>query len=60
LRVVIGERGLKEGKLEIKWRWAQQAEMIALEGAAETVAQLIGEERRDGARFRNWQASRAT
>ena len=28
LRVVIGERGLKEGKLEIKWRWEQQAEMI--------------------------------
>ena len=23
LRVVIGERGLKEGKLEMKWRWEQ-------------------------------------
>ena len=35
LRVVIGERGLKEGKLEIKWRWDQQADKIDLEGAAD-------------------------
>ena len=28
LRVVLGERGLKEGKLEMKWRWAKDAEMI--------------------------------
>ena len=27
LRVVIGERGLKEGKLEIKWRWEKEAEL---------------------------------
>ena len=34
LRVVIGERGLKEGKLEMKWRWGKQAEMIDVAGAA--------------------------
>ncbi len=45
LRVVIGERGLKEGKLEIKWRWEKKAEMIALEGAAEMLAALVREER---------------
>jgi prolyl-tRNA synthetase len=52
LRVVIGERGLKEGKLEIKWRWDKQADMIELAGAAETLAELIGRERADSARFR--------
>ena len=44
LRVVIGERGLKEGKLEVKWRWDKEAEKIDLDGAAETLAELI----RDG------------
>ena len=53
LRVVIGERGLKEGKLEIKWRWDKDAEMIDLDGAAETIAQLIREERKDNRRFRS-------
>ena len=32
LRVVLGERGLKEGKLEIKWRREKQSEMIELDG----------------------------
>ena len=53
LRVVIGERGLKEGKLEIKWRWEKEAEMIDLDGAVETLAQLIRQECADGKRFRN-------
>ena len=34
LRVVIGQRGLKEGKLEVKWRWCKDSEQIALDGAA--------------------------
>ena len=41
LRVVIGERGLKEGKLEVKWRWEKEAEKIDLDGAAETLAEWI-------------------
>jgi prolyl-tRNA synthetase len=52
LRVVIGERGLKEGKLEIKWRWEQKAEMISLADAAERLTQWIVEERAGGKRFR--------
>ncbi len=48
LRVVLGERGLKDGKLEIKWRWDKQAELIDLATAAETIAGLI----RRGARRR--------
>ena len=53
LRVVIGPRGLKQGKLEIKWRWDEEPEMIDLDGAAETLADLIHQERRDPERFNN-------
>ncbi len=53
LRVVIGERGLKEGKLEVKWRWNKDAEKIDLEGAAETLVDWITMERNESARFRN-------
>jgi prolyl-tRNA synthetase len=52
LRVVIGERGLKQGQLEMKWRWSKEAEMIAMEGAVEQVAALVREERETGKRFR--------
>ncbi len=52
LRVVIGPRGLKEGKLEVKWRWDKEATMIDLDTAAETLTTLIREERQSGERFR--------
>jgi prolyl-tRNA synthetase len=51
LRVVIGQRGLKQGKLEIKWRWERDSEMIDLDGAAEMLADLIRQERGDAKRF---------
>jgi len=51
LRVVIGQRGLKQGKLEIKWRWERDSKMIDLEGATEMVADWIRQERRDAKRF---------
>ncbi len=41
LRVVIGPRGLKQGQLEIKWRWEKEPRMIDRDGAAELVAELI-------------------
>jgi len=53
LRVVIGERGLKESKLEIKWRWDKEAEKIDLDSAAETLIELVRTERRGAARFLN-------
>ena len=53
LRVVLGERGLKDGKLEIKWRWDKQAELIDLAGAAEKIAALVVEERKGNQRFRS-------
>ena len=52
LRVVVGQRGLQEGKLEIKWRWEKEATKISLDDAAETLAELIREERTEGKRFR--------
>ncbi len=51
LRVVIGPRGLKQGQLEIKWRWDKEPEMIDSDGAAEAIAGLIRTERSDAARF---------
>lgn len=53
LRVVIGERGLKQGQIELKWRWDAEPEMLPVEGAVEKLAQLIREERSTNARFRN-------
>jgi prolyl-tRNA synthetase len=53
LRVVVGERGLKEGKLEVKWRWDKEAQKIDLDGAAETLAEWIREERQEATRFGN-------
>jgi len=53
LRVVIGDRGLKEGKLEVKWRWEKDAQKIDLAGAADLLAGWIRDERRDNARFRS-------
>lgn len=41
LRIVIGGRSLKEGKLEAKWRWEAEPILIELEGAAETIDQMV-------------------
>jgi prolyl-tRNA synthetase len=43
LRVVIGGRSLKEGKLEIKWRDRAEPEFIALDNAATTLTDLVSE-----------------
>jgi prolyl-tRNA synthetase len=53
LRVVISERGLKEGKLEIKWRWEVAPTLIDASDAATNVTALIAEERTDNQRFRS-------
>jgi prolyl-tRNA synthetase len=46
LRVVVGGRGLKEGNLEIKWRWEPEPRMIPLAGAAEAITAMIVAERK--------------
>jgi prolyl-tRNA synthetase len=43
LRVVVGDRGLKEGKLEIKWRSEEKPSMIELEGAAKEISRLVAQ-----------------
>ncbi len=59
LRAVVGPRGLKEGQIEIKWRWEDKPAMLPLEGAAEEIAAAIDKERCAGDRFAAWQAGTA-
>jgi len=56
LRVVIGERSLREGMLEIKWRWEKAPQKIPLDKATEHLAELIRTERKSGERFRKFLA----
>jgi prolyl-tRNA synthetase len=46
LRVVIGERGLKEGKVEVKWRNQSEARQIPAATAAESILGEIATARR--------------
>ncbi len=41
LRLTLGARGLKEGKVEAKWRWSKDVEMIDLASAPEVIAAMI-------------------
>ncbi len=50
---MIGDRGLKEGKLEVKWRWEKDAQKIDLPGAADLFADWIRDEHRENKRFRS-------
>ena len=52
LRIVLGPRGLAEGKLELKWRWDAEPEMLDLDVAAEQIAEMIREERAEATRFK--------
>jgi len=52
LRVVLGPKSLKQGNLEVKWRWQEKPEMIPLERAAETLANRIATERETAAGFK--------
>jgi prolyl-tRNA synthetase len=45
LRVVVGGRSLKDGQLEIKWRWKEAPENIPLEGAVVALADMVQAER---------------
>ncbi len=56
LRVVLGPKSLKQGNLEVKWRWGEEPEMVPLEGAAETLADWIRQERETAAGFKTQQA----
>jgi prolyl-tRNA synthetase len=45
LRVAVGARSLKEGKLELKWRKDKDPTLIAQAGAAEQVAGMVAAEK---------------
>ena len=47
LRVVIGGRGLKEGKLEVKWRSEPEPTKIDVEGAARAIVDMIVHKREE-------------
>jgi len=57
LRVVVGPRGLEDGDLEIKWRWDEEPQTVALDAASERITELILTEREEGARLKNRQTS---
>ena len=57
LRIVIGDKGLAEGKLEIKWRWEKESTMLPIADAVSTLATMLDEERCTSERFR---AARST
>lgn len=45
LRVVIGGRGLKEGKLEVKWRTEEEAMSIPVDDVVTKVTELVTEKK---------------
>ncbi|MBX3413666.1 MAG: proline--tRNA ligase [Pirellulales bacterium] len=45
LRIVIGGRGLKEGQLEVKWRWEKDPTNVPVAGAVQKIVELLAAER---------------
>jgi prolyl-tRNA synthetase len=45
LRVAIGKRSLKDGKLELKWRRDKEAQTISVADAADAIASLVATEK---------------
>ena len=52
LRVVIGEKGLAAGQLELKWRWESTSTMLSTADAVSTIAAMLDEERKTSKRFK--------
>ena len=53
LRIVIGEKSLAEGNVEVKWRWEKQSAMLAVAGAVDAVTAMLDGERQTSERYRN-------
>lgn len=53
LRIVVGERGLAQNSVEVKWRWDKNSQMLPLDSVVREVAQWIREERKTGQRFKS-------
>jgi prolyl-tRNA synthetase len=52
-RIVLGEKGLADGKIEVKWRWEKQATLLPLDGAVDEIAASLTEERKTSERFKD-------
>jgi len=60
LRVVIGERGLKDGSIEVKWRHEAAARNLSLATATQAIlAELAGARAKHDAYCREWIAARS-
>ena len=60
LRVVIGERGLKDGSIEVKWRHEAAARNLPLATATQAIlAELAGARAKHDAYCREWIAARS-
>ncbi len=49
LRIVIGGRSLKEGNVEVKWRWQDEPQRVPHETAAQTIVNMLDERRQQEA-----------
>lgn len=49
LRVVIGGKGLKEGQVELRWRWEQSASKAPVDGAIAAVRQMLADRKAEEA-----------
>ncbi len=50
LRLVIGGKGLKEGNVEVKWRWQEAADKVPVEQAVSTVLERLAQQRAEEAK----------
>ena len=50
LRLVIGGKGLKEGNVEVKWRWQESADKVPVEQAVSTVLERLAQQRAEEAK----------
>jgi prolyl-tRNA synthetase len=51
LRIVVGERGLKDGTIEVKWRHQSEAQHIQAASAAEAIIAMLATAREQHASF---------
>jgi prolyl-tRNA synthetase len=49
LRIVIGGKGLKEGQVEVRWRWSPEAVKVPIVDALDTVREMLADRRREEA-----------
>lgn len=53
IRIVLGPKGMEEGKIEVKWRWEKDSQMLDISSAVETISDWLKEERKTGKRFKD-------